>query len=163
MAHPEGPIELCSTHTHDQFPHAGSSGKGSVTLITQPFCGPGDDSFHSWLFSRALPWLAGSLDRIVLDRGMACSCYPAYMSRCRALPPGSVECCLDRYISFATSLSGPLISIWGRVQFGVRFSIFLLFFFRFCRLLSFCCPNIFYLLSLFRSDASCLIFANAVC
>lgn len=29
------------THTHDQFPHAGSSGKGSVTLITQPFCGPG--------------------------------------------------------------------------------------------------------------------------
>lgn len=142
---------------------------GGVTLITHRFLAR-DNSFQfaAILFSRALPWLASrrrrSLDRIVLDRGRPAVVTPPICRECTH--PGSTEGCLDRYISFATSLSGSLISIWGEFSLVVSAlpaPSFLLFFFfsffllRSCLLLPFCCPNIFYLLSLFRSDASCLI------
>lgn len=127
---------------------------------------PGDDSFHSWLrYSSRVPfpgWRAESLDRIVLDRGMACSRYPAYMAvltlSLPAVPSAAIYHLLLRSL-------GPLVSIWGRVQLGVQFSTFFFFFsffdLCFCSVLVvscfFCCLNIFYLLSYFRSDASCSI------
>lgn len=118
---------------------------------------------------------AGCLDdRIGLDRGAACSvATPPICLECSTYSlfthPGSTEGLPGSlYIICYLALRTSDLDLGGFslvVSDGSVFSSFSFFSPRFfllysCLLLSFFRPNIFYLLSLFRSDASCSIFCE---
>lgn len=139
-----------------------------MTLITQPFCGPGMiPSTAGCDTLLACPSLAGEQKvwiglywigewPAVVTPPICPECSPS--RQCRVLP-GSLY--IIYYLAhWVSDLDLGASSAWCSVLY---FLFFFSFYFQFCfcsvLVISrfFCCLNIFYLLSLFRSDASCSI------